>query len=124
MPTVAGFAVILSAVLLATQVAFDLYARSAVTAAAVDAARAVAQGRAVAASEARARAELGAYGRVTTFAWSTDDPAVVALTVSFDLRRGRYALVPLPLLSRFARTVRVRAERVVCPAGRRCAVRG
>ncbi|MHB8464307.1 MAG: hypothetical protein ACYDH6_18315 [Acidimicrobiales bacterium] len=123
MPTLVGFAVILTCLLLATQVTFDLYARSAVTAAAVDAARAVARGASPSMSEQRARDALGAYGRATRFRWSAEDGKVVSLTVSFDLGRSSYALVSLPFLNRFARTVRVRTERVVCPSARRCTAR-
>ena len=42
-PTLAGFAVVLVMILVVSQVAFDLYARSAVSSAAIDAARSVAE---------------------------------------------------------------------------------
>ena len=119
-PTLGGFAVVLAALLLATQVAFDLYARSAVTAVAVDAARAVARGMPPATSEQRARSELGAYAAVTTFEWVASGPREVVLRMSFDLRATRLRLVPLPGLNRFTRTIRVQVERLVCPTGRTC----
>jgi len=135
-PTVAGFTVVLILVLFATQVAFDLYARTAVTAAALDAARSVASSSgpttgdaALQSAETRARGALGAYGVATSFRWdllpSPAGPQEVHLTVSFDLTRSRYSLVgplTLPGLSHFSRTVRVRIERVTCPHGATCAV--
>jgi len=145
-PTLGGFVVVLILLLFATQVAFDLYARSAVTAAAVDAAHAVADyrgavsgsgqpadtaadGEVVRAAESRARYALGGYGRVTSFRWSllpsADDPRDVVLTVRFDLRGTRYSLVrplSLPGLNQFQRTVRIRVDRPVCPAGATCTV--
>ncbi|GAC1313275.1 MAG: hypothetical protein NVSMB12_04690 [Acidimicrobiales bacterium] len=130
---------VLVILLVVTQVAFDLYARSAVTSAAIDAARSVADDRssltypsgetaAIAQAEQRASAALGAYGRTTAFHWSllpsADRPEIVALRVRFDLRGSRYSLVgplTLPGLDRFDRTVRVRIERLVCPPGDVCA---
>jgi hypothetical protein len=130
-PTLFGFAVILVLLLVAVQVSFDLYARSAVTGAAVDAARTVADfdpaapfgsrslAGAEAEAEAHARAELGAFGHpgVTSFAWSTAGGAVV-LTVGFDITRSHYAVAGalLPGLNRFHRTIRVRIEHFACPA--------
>ena len=137
-PTVAGFAVFLIMILVVTQVAFDLYARSAVTTAAVDAARSVADDRssstypsgeevAISHAQERAIAALGDYGRATGFQWSllpsADRPETVALRVHFDLRASRYSLVGplvLPGLNQFYRTVRVRIEHIVCPPDRVC----
>lgn len=140
-PTVAGFGVVLLLLLLATQVTFDLYARSAVTAASVDAARAVADERqsrayganpdaamlAVRQAQDRAGRALGAYGRVTSFRWNllptSADPAEVELRAHFDLRGTRYSLLgplSLPGLNQFDRTVRVRVERLVCRPDRTC----
>lgn len=73
--TIVGVAVFLVLLLLATQVLFDLYARSAVAAVAFDAARIVAgsDAGASAASLARAedaaRADLGVYSRGARFRW-------------------------------------------------------
>lgn len=141
-PTVAGFGVVLILLLLATQVTFDLYARSAVTAASVDAARAVADERqsaaygtsadaatlAVRQAQDRAGRALGAYGRVTSFRWNllptAADPSEVELKAHFDLRGTRYSLLgplALPGLNQFDRTVRVRVERLVCRKGQTCA---
>ncbi|GAC1589819.1 MAG: hypothetical protein NVS3B21_06790 [Acidimicrobiales bacterium] len=140
-PTVAGFGVVLLLLLLATQVTFDLYARSAVTAASVDAARAVADERqsaaygtnpdaamlAVQQAQDRAGRALGAYGRVTSFRWNllptAADPSEVELRAHFDLRGTRYSLVgplALPGLNQFDRTVRVRVERLVCRPDQAC----
>lgn len=147
-PTLAGFTVVLVLVLFASQVLFALYARSAVTAAAVDAARSVADyGRAAsyrgtpaggpdpaeqaAIDQARQRFDeaLGAYGSQTRFDLSLEptdgEPQQVVLHVGFDLRASRFSLVGpliLPGLNRFDRTVRVRIERIVCPSGRTCTV--
>ncbi len=137
-------------ILLASQVVFDLYARSAVSSAAVDAARSIAEAVRTADSQglsgapteqapteqaaievARQRFEsaLGAYGSQTRFELSlTPDanaPDEVVLRVGFDLRGSRYSLVGplvLPGLNRFTRTVRVRVEHIVCPRGRTCTI--
>jgi uncharacterized membrane protein (DUF4010 family) len=93
---------------MASQVAFGLYARSAVTAAAVDAARRVADApgpAATAQAEATARRALGAYGRTTTFVWAVS-ANVVQLTVGFHVRSF------VPGFDHFSRTVRSRIEHV------------
>jgi hypothetical protein len=131
--------------LFATQVVFDLYARSAVTSAAVEAARSVAgftasetygastasEQQAVTAAEDRARLALGRYGDVTTFAWrflpSDAAPREVELRVRFDLSGSSFDLarpLALPGLNRFDRTVRVRVERIVCPDSGGCGLAG
>ena len=137
-PTLAGFAVVLVMILVVSQVAFDLYARSAVSSAAIDAARSVADDRssvdfpagetaAIARAQQRAVAALGAYGHTTDFHWailpSPVQPETVSLRVHFDLRGSRYSLVGplvLPGLNQFDRTVRVRIERIVCRPGDTC----
>ena len=129
----------------ATQVVFDLYARSAVTSAAVEAARSVAgfasgesaaanglaatQQQAVAVAEARARASLGRWGDVTSFSWrflpADGPPTSVELEVRFDASAAGFDLtrpLALPGLNRFDRTVRVRIERVTCASGATCHV--
>lgn len=142
-PTVAGFGVVLVMLLVVTQVTFDLYARSAVTSAALDAAREVAdyqasasypddpaaETAATARAQRRAASALGSYGAAVDFRWAfipaPDQPEVVALRVHFDLRRSRYNLtgpLRLPGLNQFDRTVQARIERIVCPAGRSCSV--
>ncbi len=109
---------ILLLVLLAVQVLFDLYARSAVTAAAFDAARVVAgsdaggtptsQGQA----ELDARRELGAYGERATFDWAVDAEEV-RLVVRVRNPSVLPALVASPLgLDTVDRSVVVRRERV------------
>jgi hypothetical protein len=135
--------VLLILVLFATQVVFDLYARSAVTSAAVEAARSVAgfasgesdaanavaagQGQAVAVAERRARAALGRWGDVTSFSWRflppNGPPAIVELEVRFDATAAGFNLsrpLALPGLNRFDRTVRVRVERITCPPASPC----
>lgn len=84
---VVGVAVFLVLLLLAVQVVLDLYARSAVTAAALDAASAVAgsDGNATSVAQAdavaNARAILGSLGSGARFAWQVT-PAAVKLTVT------------------------------------------
>jgi hypothetical protein len=148
-PTLFGFVVILVIVLFATQVVFDLYARSAVTSAAVEAARSVAgfassqtygepgsprtsdpyesEREAIAAAEGRARTALGRYGGVTSFTWrflpSDAAPQVVELRVRFNLSGSSLDLahpLALPGLNALDRTVRVRVERIICPVGGTC----
>jgi hypothetical protein len=134
---------VLILLLFATQVVFDLYARSAVTSVAVEAARSVAgfasgesdtsnavdAGRqhAVALAEGRARAALGRWGDVTSFSWRflplDGPPTTVELEVRFDATAAGFALsrpLALPGLNRFDRTIRVRVERITCPAGSPC----
>lgn len=116
--TVAGVAVFLVLILLVSQLAFDLYARSAVSAVAFDAARIVAgadaagSGSSVASAEKMARQELGAYGNGASFSWRlSPDQVQLAVTV-----RDRSLLPPdlvSPLgLDDIARTVVVRRERL------------
>lgn len=144
-PTLFGFAVVLVILLFATQVVFDLYARSAVTSAAVEAARSVAgfasseayaapgaasaEQRVVATAEARARAALGRWGGVTTFTWRflppDGPPTAVELEVRFDAGAAGFDLarpLALPGLNRFDRTVRVRVEHITCPPSTPCAI--
>lgn len=111
-----GLLVVLVLLLFAVQVIYDLYATSAVTAAAYDAARVVAGSDggagATATAEARARDALGRYGSRVSFAWSVDADVVrlhvVARNPGFlpaSLRR------PLGV-DAVDRTVRVRTERL------------
>lgn len=115
--TLAGVVVFLALLLLAVQVVYGLYARSAVTAAAFDAARAVAgadaQDRPAAAAEAEARAReiLGGVGDQVSFAWSAD-VEVVSLRVQAQLDNVVPATVRRPLgLDVIDRTIHVRVER-------------
>ena len=148
--TLFGFVVVIVLLLFAVQVSFDLYARSLVTATAVEAARSVAayesartyqtgpgadvdaaEQAALSSAQSRAAGELGGYGKVTRF---TFDPSTlnssspeVTLTVSFDISRSSFNLtgpLGLPLLSHFTRTVRVRVEHITCPPGLACTVAG
>jgi hypothetical protein len=116
---------------LAVQVIFDLYARSAVSAAALDAASRVArfevatlpEGQLVqaeSAAEDRARHLLGRYGARATFGW-TITPADVVLRVVVD----NPSIIPPALASPLGintidRTVRVHAERLVCADDQGC----
>jgi hypothetical protein len=146
--TLFGFVVVVVLLLLVVQVSFDLYARSLVTATAVEAARSVAaydsaqsfpttpgaavdgaEQSAMSIAQARASDELGGYGKVTRFTFDPStlngSPPEVTLTVSFDISRSSFNLTgpfALPLLSRFTRTVRVRVEHITCPAGLACEV--
>ena len=115
--TVAGVFVFLVLLLLATQVLFDLYARSTVTAVAYDAARVVAGADsggpgAVDVAESEARAGLGRYADGAAFSWQVDDDVV-----QLRVRVQNPSLLP-PVFKRALgidtvdRTVRVRVERV------------
>lgn len=115
-----GVFLFLVLLLVAVQVAFDLYARSAVGAAAFDAARAVAAAASVPgeettasieAAEARARAVLGGYGDGAEFEWEMSEDAVV-LTV----RVANPSMLPPALRlgdRETERTVRMRMEREI-----------
>lgn len=97
----------------AVQVVYDLFATSAVTAAAYDAARVVAGSEGdVVRAEADARRALGAYGRRVRFDWVVD-LEVVAVRV----RAAHPGFVPTGLrrplgIDAVDRTVRVRVERL------------
>ena len=114
--TVAGVFVFLVLLLLATQVLFDLYATSTVTAVAYDAARIVAGAdggpEAVSDAEAGARRQLGRYADGAVFSWQRDADAV---RLHVTVRNP--SLLP-PAFKRALgidvvdRTVRVRTERV------------
>ena len=122
-----GFAVFLVLLLVAVQVLFDLYARSAVTAAAFDAARKVSGydlanlppdqlSQAQADAEAHARQILGRYGRVTTFTWT-----LTADEVQLRVQVTNPSLLPAPMgralgIDRIDRTVRLPSEHLVCSA--------
>lgn len=110
--------VILVLVLLAVQVLFDLYARSAVSAAAFDAARVVAGSDAGGTPTSRgeaeqdARRELGAYGRRATFDWAVDADEV-RLAVRVHNPSVLPAAFAAPLgMDTVDRSVIVRRERV------------
>jgi hypothetical protein len=111
-----GVLVFVVFLLLGVQVLFDLYARSAVTAATFDAARVVAGADAGGASGAEADAEgaarrmLGHYGQGAEFRWAVEADAI-ALTVHVRSPSLLPALVTRPLsLDTIERTVRVRRE--------------
>jgi hypothetical protein len=110
--------VILVLLLLAVQVLFDLYAHSAVSAAAFDAARVVAGsdagGTPTSQSQAEldARRELGAYGERATFDWAVDGDEV-----RLAVRVRNPSVLPTALagplgLDTVDRSVIVRRERV------------
>jgi hypothetical protein len=146
--TLFGFVVVIVLLLLVVQVSFDLYARSLVTATAVEAARSVAayessqsypatpgaavdgaEQEALSIAQSRASDELGGYAKVTRFTFDPStlngSPPEVTLTVSFDISRSSFNLtgpLALPLLNHFTRTVRVRVEHITCPAGLPCTV--
>jgi hypothetical protein len=110
--------VVLLLMLLAVQVLFDLYARSAVSAAAFDAARVVAGsdagGTPTSQSQAEldARRELGAYGQRASFDWTVD-----AEDVRLSVQVRNPSVLPSVLVSPLGldtvdRSVVVRRERV------------
>jgi hypothetical protein len=116
--TVVAVAVFLVLILLATQLAFDLYARSAVSAAAFDAARIVAgsdsgvTGASLSSAEETARRTLGAYGSSAAFSWRISSDQV-----ALSVRVNNHSLLPRALasplgLDSIARTVVVRRERL------------
>jgi Flp pilus assembly protein TadG len=114
--TVAGVTVFLAFLLLAVQLLTNLYAASAVTAAAYDAARVVAGADggqdARSRAETHARAVLGRYAERVSFSWMVDDD-VVRLRVT--ARNPRFLLPRLGGAVGFDtvdRTVRVRVERL------------
>jgi hypothetical protein len=116
--TLSGVLVILLLLLLAVQVLFDLYARSAVTAAAFDAARVVAGSDAGASqssqgeAEADARRELGAYGQGASFDWVVDSEDV-RLVVRVSNPSVLPGMIAAPLgLDTVDRSVIVRREHV------------
>jgi len=121
--SLAGVTVFLSLLLFAAQVVLNLYATSAVTAAAFDAARVVAGGDGgpgfELAAEAHARRLLGRYGENVTFQWAYPDVDGDGAGDEVHLRvqaRSAGRLLPrmddrLPFAS-IERTVVVRAERV------------
>lgn len=112
--TVCGTTVLLVLILLACQVLFGLYARSAVTAAAYDAARVAAGARADGGhddAERDARAALGRYGTRVRFIWAVTDEVV-----TLRVRAVNPGFLPHPLrramgVDAIDRTVRVRRER-------------
>jgi len=112
--TLVGATIFVVLLLFSAQVLLRLYATSALSAAAYDAARQVAQSpSAPAAAESGAQAaalrQLGGFGRATHFSWLEADGRQVVLTVS-ALSPG---LLPLPSSWRtITRTVVVRVERV------------
>lgn len=112
-----GILIFLIFLLLAVQVLFGLYARSAVTAATFDAARIVAGADAGATPEAQldaeagARRALGRYGQRVAFRWSIDAD-IVSLSVHVQSPSLLPALVRPLQLDTIDRTVRVRRERV------------
>ncbi len=121
--TIAGLLVFLALLLFATQTLIALYARSATTSAAYEAARLVAGARtshdttpvpddARAHAESTVRSQLGAFGDRVELDWSTSTWDTVALTVRarppsflWDSLRGSGA-------PRIERTVRVRVEQM------------
>lgn len=112
-----GVTVFLVLLLFAVQVVLNLYAASAVTGVAFDAARVVAGAdggdTAAGAAEAQARAVLAAFeanGGRLELTWDLSSPEVVRLTVRAT-RPPLLANVPFPF-ERVERTVTVRRERV------------
>ena len=110
-----GLLVVLVLLLLAVQVTYDLYASSAVTAAAYDAARLVAGadgGPATAgAAEAGARRALGRYGERVSFTWTVGDDTVQLRVVAANPGFLPTALRRPLGVDVVDRTVRVRTER-------------
>lgn len=113
-----GVTIFLVLLLVSVQVLFDLYARSAVSAAVFDAARIVAGSDAAANpsaevdAEAGAREELGRYGAGASFRWDVTAEEV-SLTVKVRSRSVLPAALASPLgLDVISRGAMVRRERV------------
>lgn len=111
-----GFSVFLVLLLFATQVTFNLYAASVVTAVSYDAARRVAGGDGgsglTAQAEAEARQSLGRYASRVSFDWSGSTGDEVVLR--FEATNPSLLLPVVPGRAAFdhvERTVRVRVER-------------
>jgi hypothetical protein len=112
-----AFAVFLTLLMLAVQVAYDLHTTSVVTGVAIDAAREVAgydnvaaRHRAAGAAERDARDRLGRLGRDMTFEWVGLGDDVVVLRVSGPTPGLLPGLVRSAGLGELDRTVSVRAE--------------
>jgi hypothetical protein len=115
---VAGTLVFMVLLLVAVQICFDLYARSAVEAAAFDAVRVVtgsdasATPAALAAAEQDARRVLGRYGGLARFSWQVG-ATTVGLTVSVHDSSVLPAALVGPLgLDTVTQTVVLRRERL------------
>jgi hypothetical protein len=114
--SVFGLLTVMTLLLVAVQVVYDLYATSAVTASAYDAARVVAGAdggpAAVSTAEDAARRALGGYGHRVAFTWTVSGDAVqlrvVARNPSF-LPSALRAPLGVDVVDR---TVRVRMERM------------
>jgi len=111
-----GFSVFLVLLLFATQVTFNLYAASVVTAVSYDAARRVAAGDGgaglTAQAEADARQSLGRYAGRVTFDWSGTTTDEVVLRVEAANSSLLLPIVPgRAAFDHLDRTVRVRVER-------------
>jgi hypothetical protein len=117
--TIGGVVVFLTLLTFAVQLLFNLYATSAVTAVAHDAARAAAGGLAgtdpeasIADAEADARAALGRYGERLEFDWDIDARRV-QLTIGADHPRVAISAVASVFgFNRVERTVEIRIEEV------------
>ncbi|MDT7548846.1 MAG: hypothetical protein QOE84_1240 [Actinomycetota bacterium] len=115
MSSVFGLFVVLILLLLAVQVVYDLYATSAVTASAYDAARVVAGSdggpAATAVAEDAARRSLGRYGQRVSFTWTIDGDAVQLRVVARNPGFLPTALRRPLGVDTVDRTVRLRTER-------------
>lgn len=112
--SIAGITVVLAVVAFATQIAFSLYATSAISAVAYDAARVVAgsDGGDPGAAEADARDAMGTYSERVRMDWSVGTGAVV-----LRVRAEHPSFLPASVrrtlrVSTMDRTIRVRREAV------------
>lgn len=129
--SLSGLTAFIILLLIAVQVMFDLYARSAITAAAFEAAKQVAGFNianlppdqlaiAESAAEAQARQTLGHYGNTATFTWT-----ITAASVALRVQVTNESLVPAGLgrvlgIDAIDRTVRVQPERLICVTSSAC----
>jgi hypothetical protein len=118
---IGGVLVFFTLLTFAVQLLFNLYATSAITAAAHDAAHHAASGRvdrddpvairaALESAEERARAVLGRYGDRVRFTWEVDDDWVRLTTAADHPSLALHGVAGAFGLNRTERTVEVRVE--------------
>ena len=119
---IGGVMVFLTLLTFAVQLLFNLYANSAITAAAHDAAHLAATGTidrrdeaavldTIEQAEAHARAVLGSYGERVEFAWDVDDERVSLTIVAEHPSLAMDRVSGVFGLNQLERTVEVRVER-------------
>jgi Flp pilus assembly protein TadG len=108
--TVAGVGAFLGLLLFATQVLFNLYAASVVTAATYDAARVVARGGDRRDAETHARALLGEYATRVEMTWRESDNAIAVRVRAHAPSMVLPSVGGVAAFGDFDRTIHVRRE--------------